>query len=75
MEFRVAGRDTEPKAWAALTEDGLREFDTLDEAVPEPGVIMRRYSAARIEQRDGTAEWSATYRRVPGVVNEARRGP
>lgn len=61
MEIRIEGRDTEPKPWAVLIDENLTEYDDLEDALRQPGTVMRRYSTMGIEQPDGTRVWSGTY--------------
>lgn len=63
MNVRVEGRDTEPLPWAVLIDEELTEYDRLDEALRQPGTVMRRYSTMGIEQADGSRVWSGTYMR------------
>jgi hypothetical protein len=61
-EFRLKRLgDDEPKPVGILSEDGFTEHDDLEEALAQPGVLMRRFSAGRVEHGDGSVVWFARY--------------
>lgn len=60
--IQIEGRSTEPLPWATLADDGtLTEHASLDQALHQPGVVMRRFSTLGRHQPDGTCVWAAAF--------------